>query len=403
MTSWITVIGIPARGFSDLPDRHKAIVHSADVIFGANRFLSTLPGLTAETIPWQSSFKDTFPLIETWRGKNVIVLASGDPLFYGVAGTLLRYFDPDDLEIIPSVSSISLAAAKLRWPLQDTQLVSAHAFPAEEIIPCLSPNARLLVLTKSGQTVSEIADLVQTNGYRNAELTVLENLGSQDERCIPVDMSSSPSRSFADLNILAIACGEPEYYPTLSRYAGLPDDVFEHDGQITKRDIRAITLSALNPVTAGCLWDVGAGSGSVSVEWMRFGPRMKAIAFEKNPERARKIRINATRLGVPRLEVVEGIFPASLKIQSAPDAIFIGGDVQNETIFECCWNELKPHGRLVCNAVTLDGEAKLQQRYGRFGGELLRIAISHVENIGTTEGFRPNIGVTQWRVTKHDK
>jgi precorrin-6Y C5,15-methyltransferase (decarboxylating) len=337
--------------------------------------------------------------IQEHRGTATVMLASGDPLWFGMGATLTRHLKPDEFRVTPHASSFQYAAARLRWPLQHVVTLSAHARPPEVIHPHITPGNRILALTTDATTAPHVAKMLAERGYSRSLLTVLENLGGPDERLV-----SAEARAF-DLSIgvfyvLAIDCVADPGAPLVPSISGLPDEAFLNDGQLTKREIRATTLSKLAPYPGALLWDVGAGCGSVAIEWMRAARDASAIAFEREGERLQMIAVNAGNLGVPTLRIENGEAPDSLIGMPPPDAVFLGGAVANETLFHACWTALRPGGRLVANAVTLEGEQALYERHARLGGDLVRIDVAALDSIGSHRALRPRLPVTQWSVTK---
>ena len=388
MTAWLEIFGAGEGTLPALPPGRT--------IVGPARFRAQLPSLEA----WRSmKLDDMIGQIMEHRGTPTVLLASGDPLWFGFGATLSRHLDPGEYAVHPGPSSFQLAAAEMRWPLQHVTTLSLHARPVELLHPHVAPGARILALTTDATTAPAVASLLAERGYGESILTVLEALGGPAQRVV-----SAPAAGFrhaiGDFYVLAIDCvasPSARLFPTI---AGLPDDAFRNDGQITKREVRAATLARLAPWPGALLWDVGAGCGSVAIEWMRAARDATAIAIERDPARCALIAENARRLGTPFLQVVAGAAPDGLEGLPAPDAVFVGGDVGNNELFDACWSRLKAGGRLVANAVTADGETALLARQQRLGGELVRIEISSLDSIGPHRAFRPRLPVTQWAVTK---
>jgi precorrin-6B C5,15-methyltransferase / cobalt-precorrin-6B C5,C15-methyltransferase len=400
MTTWLSVIGIGEDGTAGLSAAARALIDAAVVLVGGERHLAMVPDAKAERIAWRQPLTATIGEIEARRGQPVVVLASGDPLCYGVATTLARHFSAAEMAVLPQPSAFSLAAARLLWPLEECVTLSVHGRPLEALRLHLAPGARILALTADGDAPVQVAELLIAAGWGPSVMTVFAHMGGERERKIEATAETWPLGRIAALNTLAIECRPGPGARPLSRLAGLPDDAFEHDGQLTKREARAATLAALAPLPGELLWDVGAGCGSIAIEWLRSAARMTAIAFERDAMRCATIARNAAALGVPGLRVVHGVAPAALANLPAPDAIFLGGGVGEEALWEALWSVLKPGGRLVANAVTLDGEAQLLRWHGREGGELVRIAISQIEPVGSRRGWRPLRPVTQLAVVK---
>ena len=400
MSAWLTIIGIGDDGLENLPPASRALLDQAEVVFGSKRILDHADLKEAEAIAWAPPLENALAELLSKKGRKAVVLATGDPMLHGMGATLTRHMPPEDMTVIPAPSAFSLAAARLRWPLQEVECLSLHAHPVSLLQPHVQPGAKLIALTSSGDTVTEAAELLCSRGYGQSLLTVLEHMGGPDERIATITAEKCAGETFADFNTLAIQCVAAPGAAVLPRVPGLPDDAFVHDGQLTKREMRTITLAALGPTPGAVLWDVGAGCGSVAIEWMRAERGAVAIAFESNEERVKMIAQNAVALGAPGLEIVQGDAEETLHGNDTPSAIFIGGAVDNDTVFETCWDALPPGGRLVANAVTLEGEAALYSRYADHGGELVRIGISRADTVGNRTAMRPRMAVLQWRVTR---
>jgi precorrin-6Y C5,15-methyltransferase (decarboxylating) len=333
------------------------------------------------------------------------VLATGDPLCYGVGTTLLRRFAPEECLILPAPSAFSLACARLGWPLDRVETLTLHGRPLELILARLYPGARILALSEGAATPAQVAELLVGHGLGDARLVVLEHMGGPRERRLEATAGAWTEPEVAAFNTLAVEIPADARMPAASRLAGLPDAAFLGDGQMTKREVRAATLAALAPWPGALLWDVGAGCGSIAIEWLRSDPRCRAVAVEHKPRRVGLIAGNAAALGVPTLGIVEGRAPAALEGldlegRERPDAVFLGGGLDTEGLFEACWAALKPGGRLVANVVTLEGEARLLALREAHGGELSRIQVARAEPIGPFHGWRPLMPVTQWAATK---
>ena len=398
MTSpWLTVVGIGEDGVSGLGDAAKAAIAKAEFVFGGTRHLSLAAGLIAgEARHWPTPFDPAMRDVLALRGKGVCVLASGDPFLFGVGATLSRVVPAAEMRTIPAPSAFSLAASRLGWALQEVETVSLHGRAIDLIRPLLHPSRRILALTSDAAAPGAIATLLHELGFGLSRLTVLEALGGAEERLRRTTATSFELENINPLNVLAIEVDSTSETRILPLTAGLPDSLFEHDGQITKREIRAVTLSALAPRRGELLWDIGAGSGSISIEWMLADPSMCAIAIEADPERAARARRNAAACGVPGLRVVEGSAPEALADLEAPDAIFIGGGGSDPGLLDAAIAALKPDGRLIANAVTLEMEALLLARHTEHGGELIRLAVSRASPVGGMSGWRPAMPVTQW-------
>ncbi|KAB2686228.1 precorrin-6y C5,15-methyltransferase (decarboxylating) subunit CbiE [Brucella tritici] len=395
MAHWLTVIGIGEDGLDGLGKTALTALSSAAVIFGGKRHLDFLSGnIKAERVAWPSPFDEAFAMIEAYRGQPVVVLASGDPMFFGVGATLSRHFPPEEMHVLSYSSSLSLAAARMGWPLQDVRTVSVHGRPFEFLLPHVLPGERLLVLSNDGSTPAKTAAMLKKKGFGYSRMTVLEHIGGPKERRVQGIAENWSHERCADLNVLAIECVAAPEANLLSPVAGLPDEAFENDGQLTKRDVRAVTLSRLQPLPRQLLWDVGAGCGSIGIEWMRVHPSCRAIAIEADEQRQGMIERNRAALGAPGLQLVRGEAPFALEGLDEPDAIFIGGGVTDEGVLQACWNALKPGGRLVANAVTLQSEMLLFNWREKFGGELTRLGVAQAGALGSFDVWRQALPVT---------
>ena len=398
---WLTVVGIGEDGTAGLGDEARQAIASAEIVFGGTRHLALAAGLiTGEARPWPIPFDSTMRDVLALSGRKVCVLASGDPFFHGVGVTLAKLVPATEMRTIPAPSSFSLAASRLGWALQDTQTISLHGRPIDLLRPLLHANARILALTSDGKAPIEIAALLTTLGFGASRLTVLEALGGPDERIRTADADAFDLENINPLNVLAIEVESSPQARIIPLATGKADDLFEHDGQITKREVRAVTLSALAPRQGELLWDIGAGSGSIAIEWLLAHPSLKAIAIEADSERAARIRRNASAFGVPHLKVVEGTAPEALAGLPAPSAVFIGGGGSDEGVLEAAIASLPAGGRLVANAVTLEMEALLIATQARLGGDLTRIAVSRAGAVGSMQAWRPALPVTQLSWTK---
>ena len=395
MGCWLTVIGIGEDGLAGLGETARDAIAKADVIFGGKRHLAFLDDeAKAERISWPVPFDNAFPLIEAQRGRQVVVLASGDPMFFGMGASLSRHFSSQEMQIIPFPSSLSLAASRMAWALQEVKIVSVHGRPFELLAPHIFPGEKILVLSNDGTTPAKAAALLKGKGFGQSRLTVLEHLGGPKEKCINSRAEGWSHENCADLNVLAIECIAAPDAVVFSPVSGLPDAAFENDGQLTKRDIRAVTLSRLQPLPGQLLWDVGAGCGSVGIEWMRVHPSCRAIAIEADENRQGMIERNARALGVPGLQLVKGEAPGALDGLEAPDAIFIGGGVTDRGVLEACWAALKPGGLLVANAVTLQSEMQLFSWRQQHDGELTRLQVAQAGALGSFDAWRNALPVT---------
>ena len=397
---WLSVIGIGEDGLDGLAPATRAIIDAAEVLIGGARHLAMLPDDGRERLAWPSPLRLLLDRLDGYRGRRVCILATGDPMCFGIGSTLVRRIARAEMLIIPAPSALALTCARLGWPEHEVELLTLHGRPLALLEPYLQPRARLVILSDGAGTPAEVAARLAERGYGDSGMTVLEHMGGPAERILEGSAADWPHPPGADLNTIAVALSAGPDAARWPRVPGLPDDAFAHDGQLTKREVRAVTLSALAPTSRALLWDVGAGSGSIGIEWMRADPRCRAIAIEPKPQRRAMIAENATALGVPTLEIIDGTAPEALTGLAPPDAVFIGGGVSAGGVIEACWAALRPGGRLVANAVTLEGEAALLAQCGRRGGTLTRIAVSRAAPMGPYQSWRPLMTVTQWAVTK---
>jgi precorrin-6Y C5,15-methyltransferase (decarboxylating) len=393
----VSVVGIGADGWEALAPAAREAILGADEIIGSARQLALLPArATAPTRTWPSPMQ---PLLDELAsrpdGSATCVLASGDPMLHGIGATLARRLGPERLTVHPQPSAFALACARLGWPAAEVELVSAVARPPEVVARALAPGRRLVAYVTGADGAAQVARVLRERGYGPSRLVVLERLGAPEERI--TESTADAFDAGADpLHAVAIDCrASPDTQP-LARIPGLPDDAYEHDGQLTKRHVRALTLAALVPLPGHLLWDVGAGAGSIAIEWLRAERSARAVAIERAPERAARAAANALRLGVPQLDVRTGQAPAALDGLQAPDAIFVGGGLTAPGLLERCHDALNPGGRLVANAVTLEGEQLLAQAHAAHGGSLTRIEIAHAEPLGGYASWRPQRPVVQW-------
>jgi precorrin-6B C5,15-methyltransferase / cobalt-precorrin-6B C5,C15-methyltransferase len=394
---WLSIVGVGEDGIEGLTPTARGLISAAEIVFGGKRHLGLAGTLIRGAAhPWPSPFERAVEQVLAHRGRQVCVLASGDPYHYGVGSVLARHVDAAETMVVPAPSAFSLAAARLGWPLPDVAQVSLHGRAFDRIRPHLQPGAKVLALTSDAAGPSALAHLLAVSGFGGSKLTVLEALGGPRERVRAAAAASFDLSDIDPLNVVAIEVTAAVNARVVARAPGLADDLYEHDGQLTKREIRAITLSALSPRRHELLWDIGAGAGSVAIEWMLADPSLAAIAVETRSDRAARIRRNAAALGVPDLEVIEGTAPGALQALRQPDAIFIGGGASDPGVIEHATAALRPGGRLVINAVTLESEALLLARHAALGGSLMRVAIARAEPIGGMSGWRPALPVTQW-------
>jgi precorrin-6Y C5,15-methyltransferase (decarboxylating) len=401
MSAWITVVGIGEDGLDGLSPANRALVEKADVLAGGARHLGKAPKTAAVRIDWRDGLDAGIEAIAGHQGRRVVVLASGDPLNFGIAANLICRFGAAAVRVIPAAGAFSLAAARMGWPLAEVACLTVHGRALEAVNLHLVPGRKLLVLSRDGKTPAALARLLTACGFGASAIAVLEHMGGPKERRIDGRADRWRRKSCADLNTVAVDCVAAPSARFYARVPGLPDDAFEHDGQITKREVRAATLARLMPLPGQTLWDVGAGSGAVAVEWLRAEGSAEAVAVERDAERAERIGRNARALGVPRLKVVEGEAPAALReLSPRPDAVFVGGGVARARMLEACWRALKPGGRLVANAVTLEAQARLIAFRADHGGDLVRISVARAEPVGELSALRPLMDVLQFAVVK---
>lgn len=387
----IAVVGIGADGWEGLGEAARAAVLAADEVIGSRRQLDLVPVPDAAKRELPSPLE---PLIAELAARNgrgsTCVLASGDPMLHGIGATLARRIGPDGLAVHPGPSAFALSCARLGWPEAETALLSTVARPPETVARMLQPGRRLVVYTTGA---APVAAVLCERGFGPSRFVVLEQLGGLDERITDSTADTWGETGADPLHAVAIECAAEPGTPLLPTTPGLPDDAFESDGQITKRHVRAVTVAALAPVSGHLLWDIGAGSGSVGIEWLRAAPGTRAIAIERRADRAARARANALRLGVPELDVREGEAPVALDALPRPDAVFIGGGLATPGLLDAC---LATGARIVANAVTLEGEGVLAAAREQHGGTLTRIEISHAEPVGGFTGWRAQMPVAQW-------
>jgi precorrin-6B C5,15-methyltransferase / cobalt-precorrin-6B C5,C15-methyltransferase len=398
---WLSIVGIGEDGVEGLSTVARGLISSAEIVFGGKRHLGLAgPLIRGAVRPWPSPFDSAVAEVLAQRGRQVCVLASGDPYHYGIGALLARHVAPNETMVVPAPSAFSLAAARLGWPLADCALVSLHGRELDRVRPHLQPGARVLALTSDGDGPAALARLLAAIGFGASRLIVLEALGGPRERIRATAAAEFDLGEIAALNTVAIEIAAQHGARIIARASGLPDAMFEHDGQITKREVRAVTLSSLAPRRGELLWDVGAGAGSVAIEWMLADPSLRAIAIEAKPERAARIRRNAASFGMSGIEIVQGVAPDALAGLPTADAIFVGGGASEAGVLDAVVAALRRGGRLVVNAATLQTEALVLARHAALGGELIRIAIARAEPVGAMTAFRPALPVTQWRWVK---
>jgi precorrin-6B C5,15-methyltransferase / cobalt-precorrin-6B C5,C15-methyltransferase len=397
---WLSLIGIGEEGSEALSPAVRKLLAQAHLVVGGARHIALAGPLLAKTMTWPSPLADAIPEILARRGSPVCVLASGDPFFYGVGTLLSAHVKPQEMRCFPAPSAFSLAAARLNWSLQDCCLMSLHGREFERIIPALQPGAKILCLSWDETTPPRLAKLLCQRGLGQSRIVVMEAMGGQRERVRVSTAEAFSMEGIDPLNLVALEIAATAQSHILTVASGLADSWFETDGQLTKREVRAVTLSSLAPRRGELLWDVGAGSGSIAIEWLLSDPANRAIAIEARADRASLISRNAASLGVPHIEIITGTAPEAFATLPRPQAIFVGGGASDATLLDAAYAALLPGGRLVVNAVTLETEAELARRFKAQGGELLRIEIARAKTLGSFHAWRSALPVTQWSVTK---
>jgi precorrin-6B C5,15-methyltransferase / cobalt-precorrin-6B C5,C15-methyltransferase len=400
MTPWLTIIGIGEDGWEGLSAKARLAIETANTVIGSTRTLAMLPKTSALHMQWPQPFSNVVKQITPLKGTATVILATGDPMNFGVARKLLSFIAKSEVTIIPHLSAFSLAAAELGWSLPDCDCFTIHGRPAANLELFIQPAAKLLILTADETSPAEICRRLIARGFENSVVTVLENLGGEKQSITHFIANALPEKNWSPLNTVAVACVASPNAKIWSRLAGLPDDAFVHDGKITKREVRAATLAALAPAPDQLLWDVGAGCGSIAIEWMRAARGCTAIAIEPDADRRAMITTNADQLGAAQLKLIAETAPKALHDLPTPDAIFIGGGIDTDGVFETCWTALRPFGNIMANAVTLEGESRLMNIQKIHGGELVRIDVSNLTNIGDMRAMKPRMSVLQYRNQK---
>ena len=397
---WLSIVGLGESGRDGLSPAANKLIDSAALLVGGARHLALIGTVRGETLEWKKPFRDTATRILARRGEPVCVLASGDPFWFGAGAVLGEYVNPAEMLALPAPSSFSLAAARLGWPLQAAITLALHTGRVETLLRYLHAGQRILALSLDGSTPAQAAELLTRHGFGGSVLHVMEALGGSRERLHRRLAKDVAGETFGPLNVVAIEVNaEPGARP-IPFAPGLPDSYFEHDGQITKREIRSLTLSALRPAPGELLWDIGLGSGSVAIEWLLSHATMRAIGFERSPERAARAARNAASLGVPYLKIREGKAPEALLGADAPDAVFVGGGVSEPGLLAGAWEALKPGGRMVCNAVSFEGQAALMECRTKWGGAVTRVNIEREHAVGSYTAWQPALPVVQWAAIK---
>ena len=395
---WLHIVGIGEDGMAGLVPATRAVVEAAEIIIGGDRHHTLAENLSAERLSWPHPFDALIDTIKGLRGRRVVVLATGDPLWYSIGARIGRAIDPAEIIYHPQLSAFQLAAARMGWSLPDVETLTVHGRPVEQMIAFIQPDIRLLVLTTGSETPGQIARFLTERGFGQSRMSVLAAMGGKDEARFD-GIAESWDHAVPAFNTLAVECIAAPDAALLPRVPGLSDDLFQSDGTMTKQEVRAVTVAKLMPMRGALLWDIGCGCGSVAIEWMRAARYARAVGIEPRADRRAMAAANALALGVPKLELIDGEVPESLDGLDAPDAIFIGGGLSRAT-FDAAWAALRPLGRLVANAVTLESEAELMALHKEHGGDLVKLSVNRAEPVGRLTGWRPLMPVTQWSLVK---
>ncbi len=397
-TPWLHIVGIGEDGLDGLLPATRAVVEAAEVILGGDRHHDLSARVSAERLAWPSPFDAMIDTIRGLKGRRAVVLVTGDPLWFSVGARIGRAIDPDEIIYHPQLSAFQLAAARMGWSLPDVETLTVHGRPVAQMVAFIQPDQKLLILTTGADTPAQIAAFLTTRGFGQSKMTVLAAMGGKDEARFD-GIAATWDHTVPPFNTLAVDCIAAPDAALLPRVPGLDDALFQSDGTMTKQEVRAVTLAKLMPMRGALLWDIGTGSGSVAIEWMRAARYARAIGIEPRADRRAMAAANALALGTPRLELIDGQVPDALAGLPAPDAIFIGGGLSVET-FTAAWAALRPLGRLVINAVTLESEAVLLALHKEHGGQLVKLAVNRAEPVGRLTGWRPLMPVTQWSLVK---
>jgi precorrin-6Y C5,15-methyltransferase (decarboxylating) len=395
---WLHIVGIGEDGMEGLVPATRAVIEAAEIIIGGDRHHALADNITAERLAWPHPFDALISTIEGLRGRRVVILATGDPLWFSVGARIGRSLDASEIVYHPQLSAFQLAAARMGWSLPVVETLTVHGRPVEQMIAFIQPDARLLVLTTGAQTPAQIAAFLTQRGFGGSKMTVLAAMGGKDEARFD-GTAEGWNHVVPAFNTLAVECVAAPDAALLPRVPGLADNLFQSDGTMTKQEVRAATVAKLMPMRGALLWDIGTGCGSVAIEWMRAARYARAIGIEPRADRRAMAAANALALGAPKLEIIEGTVPGALGGLPAPEAMFIGGGLSRVT-FEAAWAALRPLGRLVANAVTLESEAELIALHKLYGGDLVKILTHRAEPVGRMTGWRPSMPVTQWSLVK---
>jgi len=395
---WLHIVGIGEDGIDGLTPATRAVLEAAEVVIGGDRHHALSGNATAQRIAWPSPFDALIDQLNGLRGKRVVVLATGDPLWFSVGARIGRAIPAGEITYHPQVSAFQLAAARMGWSVADVETLTVHGRPVEQMIAFIQPDQRLLILTTGAETPGQIAAFLTARGFGKSPMTVLASMGGDKEQRFD-GVAESWDHTVPAFNTLAVECIAAPDAALLPRVPGLADALFQSDGTMTKQEVRAITVAKLMPMRGALLWDIGTGCGSVAVEWMRAARYARAIGIEPRADRRAMAAANALALGTPKLEIIAGEAPEALEGLAAPDAVFIGGGLTTEA-FDAAWGALRPLGRLVANAVTLESEARLIDLHAKHGGQLVKLAVQRAEPVGGLTGWRPMMPVTQWSLIK---
>ena len=395
---WLHVVGIGEDGLDGLTPATRAVVEAAEVILGGDRHHDLSGNITAERLSWPSPFNAMIETIQGLKGRRAVILVTGDPLWFSVGARIGRAIPASEIVYHPQLSAFQLAAARMGWSMPDVETLTVHGRPVEQMIAFIQPDQRLLILTTGSDTPGKIARFLSERGFGQSRMTVLAAMGGEREQRFD-GTAESWAHEVPEFNTLAVECIAAPGAALLPRVPGLPDEMFASDGTMTKQEVRAATLAKLMPMRGALLWDIGAGCGSVGIEWMRAARYARAIGIEPRADRRAMAATNALALGTPGFQIIEGSAPAALADLPAPDAIFIGGGLTAD-VFEAAWSALRPLGRLVANAVTLESEALMLDLYKKHGGQLVKLGVQRADAVGRLTAFRPLMPVTQWSLIK---
>jgi precorrin-6Y C5,15-methyltransferase (decarboxylating) len=394
---WLTIIGMGEDGIDGLSEVALSRLRDAELVAGGRRHLTLAErAIRGQRMEWPIPIGDAYPAILARRGHPVVVLASGDPFCHGVGTRLAALVAPGEMQCFPGLSAFALARARLGWAAEETEEKSLCGEPLAALAPLLQPGGRVLALSADAATPAAVAELLSGRGFAETRMYVMEALGGPQERIRVTTAAGFDLGGIHRLNLVALDLRAGPKARIVPLASGRPDDLFEHDGQFSRREIRAVTLSSLAPRRGELLWDIGAGSGSIGIEWMLCHPANRAIAIESDAARAARIARNAESLGVPGLLVVAGAAPGALAGLPAPDAVFLGGGAHRPGVIDAAWDALRPDGRLVANAVTIETEAALIAAHARLGGTLSRLSVERLDAVGTMHAYRPAMTVTQF-------